>query len=91
MPFLGRPALFRCPQSACDVVELLPQPDIIQQGEVWRLEGEDAGEIRFRRVHHPQQIAAGLDGCEQSRKLRISVTRIENGPAPFSNMAWFLL
>ena len=36
--------------------------DIIQQGEVWRLEGEDAGEIRFRRVHHPQQIAAGLDG-----------------------------
>lgn len=62
MPFLGRPALFRCPQSACDVVELLPQPGIIQQGEVWRLEGEDAGEIRFRRVHHPQQIAAGLDG-----------------------------
>lgn len=31
------------------------------------------------------------DPCEQSRKLRISVTRIENGPAPFSNMAWFLL
>lgn len=29
--------------------------------------------------------------CEQSRKLRISVTRIENGPALFSNMAWFLL
>ena len=29
---------------------------------VWRLEGEDAGEIRFRCVHHPQQIAAGLDG-----------------------------
>lgn len=29
--------------------------------------------------------------CEQSRKLRISVTRIENGPAPFLNMAWFLL
>ena len=36
-------------------------------------------------------IPAGSGSCEQSRKLRISVTRIENGPAPFSNMAWFLL
>lgn len=38
-----------------------------------------------------QCLITGQQGCEQSRKLRISVTRIENGPAPFLNMAWFLL
>lgn len=42
-------------------------------------------------IAHSGGKVKGGGGCEQSRKLRISVTRIENGPAPFSNMAWFLL